>query len=146
MADGQSVIGCLSLPYEQRIKSRLRTQLQDGQEVGVLLPRGSVLRDGDYLRAEEGGVVAVSAAAETLSVAYSKDGLLLARAAYHLGNRHMVIQIGADWVSYLHDHVLDEMVSQLGLDVQCEQRPFEPEAGAYGGHVFHGGGDGHHHH
>ena len=59
----------------------------------------------------------------------------LLRAAYHLGNRHVALQIGAGWVRYQHDHVIDEMVKGLGLDVQVEDTPFEPEAGAYGGHA-----------
>lgn len=143
---GEACIGQLSLPYELRIKSRLRTRLLDGTEVGLLLPRGTVLRGGDCLRGEDGSLVEVVAATETVSVASTDDGNLLARAAYHLGNRHMVIQIGDGWLSYLHDHVLDDMVRQLGLTVGCEQRPFEPEGGAYGGHGFHGGGHGHHHH
>jgi len=138
--------GQLSLPYELRVKSRLRTQLVDGTEVGVILPRGTVLRGGDLLRAEGGELVEVVAAMESVSVARTKDGLLLARAAYHLGNRHMAIQIGEGYLSYLHDHVLDDMVRQLGLEVECEQRPFEPESGAYGGHGFHGGGHEHLHH
>ncbi|MBD3671270.1 MAG: urease accessory protein UreE [Gammaproteobacteria bacterium] len=141
----EPVLGQLSLPYELRIKSRLRTQLLDGTEVGLLLPRGTVLRGGDTLRSEAGDVVEVVAASETVSVARAGDAQLLARAAYHLGNRHMSLQIGEDWISYLHDHVLDDMVRQLGLEVTCEQRPFEPEGGAYGGHGFHGGHEHHHH-
>jgi urease accessory protein len=55
----------------------------------------------------------------------------LARAAYHLGNRHVALQIGEGWLRYKHDHVLDEMLHGLGLKVAVEQAPFEPEAGAY---------------
>lgn len=144
-AGDEIIVGRLSLPYELRIKSRLRTHLVDGSEVGLLLPRGMVLRDGDRLCSEDGKIVEVVAAEETLSVASTKDCLLLARAAYHLGNRHMVVQIGEGWLSYLHDHVLDDMISQMGLLLSCEQRPFEPEGGAYGGHGFHGGHEHHSH-
>ena len=106
----------------------------------MILPRGAVLREGDCLRAEQGDVVMVRAAQEAVSTVYVTDALLLARAAYHLGNRHVPLQITADWLRYQHDHVLDDMIRQMGLDVVCEQAPFEPEAGAYSS-----GGHGHHH-
>jgi urease accessory protein len=123
----------LSLPFEQRRKSRLRSRLEGGEEVGLFLPRGTALRDGDLLRADNGWVVRINAAPETVSVARSNDPLALARASYHLGNRHIALQVTSDGVRYLHDHVLDEMVRALGLTVTKEDLPFEPEAGAYGG-------------
>ena len=128
----------LTLPFEQRQKSRLRTRLDSGAEVGLFLPRGTVLRHGDRLRAADGRVVEVRAAPETVSTSRTDDPLLLARAAYHLGNRHVALQLGPGWLRYLHDHVLDGMVRELGLEVICEQAPFEPEAGAYGGGHHHG--------
>ncbi len=121
----------LTLPFGDRQRSRLRTQLDGGEEVGLMLPRGHVLRDGDCLRASDGRIIAVSAAVEAVSTAYADDAQLLARAAYHLGNRHMPLQVGAGWLRYRHDHVLDDMVKGLGLKVQTEQAPFEPESGAY---------------
>ena|SRR5664279_530565 len=125
--------GRLTLAFEERRKSRLRARLEDGREVAVLLPRGTSLHDGDYLRDEGAGVIVqVKAAVETLSVARAADHPTLARAAYHLGNRHVPVQLGDDWVAYPHDHVLDELVRELGLTVSCESRPFEPEAGGYG--------------
>lgn len=127
----------LTLAFEQRSRSRLRTQLDDGTEVGLFLPRGRVLRHGDRLRASDGRIVEVCAALETVSTVHAADPLLLLRAAYHLGNRHVALAITADALRYRHDHVLDAMVAQLGLAVGVEQAPFEPEAGAYGG--------GHHH-
>ena len=131
----------LTLPFELRQKSRLRTRLDSGEEVGLFLPRGTVLRHGDRLRATDGRVVEVRAAPETVSTARAADSLLLARAAYHLGNRHVALQIGSGWLRYLHDHVLDGMARELGLTVLCEQAPFEPEAGAYGGGGHHHGHD-----
>ena len=125
----------LTLPFGDRQRSRLRTQLDSGEDVGLMLPRGRVLRDGDCLRASDGRIIEVRAALETVSTAYSDDAQLLARAAYHLGNRHMPLQVGSGWLRYRHDHVLDEMVKGLGLAVQTEQASFEPESGAYhGGH------------
>jgi len=130
----------LTLPFDQRQKSRFRATLDDGQEVGVILPRGNVLREGDCLRTEQGDIVQVRAAQETVSTVHVDDPLMLARAAYHLGNRHVPLQITDRWLRFQHDHVLDDMVRQMGLEVICEQATFEPEAGAYGG------GHGHHHH
>jgi urease accessory protein len=124
----------LVLPFQLRTKSRLRTELDNGEEVGIVLNRGSVLRDGDLLLANDGRVVKVIAAPERVSTVSSTDALTLARAAYHLGNRHVPLQIDAQRLRYQHDHVLDEMVRGLGLHVSIEEAPFEPEAGAYGGH------------
>lgn len=128
----------LTLPYELRQKSRLRANLDNGIEIGLLLPRGTVLRGGDCLRSESGEVILVQAAEEVVSTVYEQDPTLFARACYHLGNRHVPLQIGESWLRYLHDHVLDTMLQGLGLQVSCERAPFEPEAGAYAG--------GHHHH
>jgi urease accessory protein len=123
--------GVLTLTFEQRRISRLRAALDDGREVALLLLRGTNLRHGDHLRGEGDVVVVVRAAAEHLSVASTDDGHLLMRAAYHLGNRHVPLQIGAGFVAYAHDHVLDEMVRGLGLTVAAREAPFEPEAGAF---------------
>jgi urease accessory protein len=121
----------LVLPFESRQKSRLRAQLATGEEVGVLLDRGTVLRGGDCLLASDGRVVEVVAAVETLSVVTSADPARLARAAYHLGNRHVAIEVGDGWLSYQRDHVLDDMVRGLGFDVHEASQAFEPEGGAY---------------
>jgi urease accessory protein len=122
----------LVLPFELRQRSRLRAHLTSGQEVGLFLERGIVLRGGDLLRAEDGTVIEVVAALETVSTVRESDATRLARAGYHLGNRHVPVQIGPGWLRYGHDHVLDDMVRGLGLTVVVEQAPFEPEAGAYG--------------
>ncbi|AOV15989.1 urease accessory protein UreE [Acidihalobacter aeolianus] len=135
----------LTLPFELRQRSRLRAHLDDGGEVGLFLPRGGVLRHGDRLRAADGRVVEVRAAPETVSTARAASRLDLLRAAYHLGNRHVPLQVAEDWLRYAHDHVLDDMVRGLGLEVAVEQAPFEPEAGAYGGGHGHGHQHGHPH-
>ena len=130
--DGQQSAGeQLVLPFELRSRSRLRTRLASGEEVAVALPRGEILRDGDRLRASDGRIVEVRAAAETVSTARGGDAQALVRAAYHLGNRHVALQLGEGWLRYSHDHVLDDLVARLGLQVTVEQAPFEPEAGAY---------------
>jgi urease accessory protein len=138
----------LELPFQLRSKSRLRTALESGEEVGLFLERGSMLRGGELLLADDGRVVEVIAAPETVSMVESNDPWQLTRAAYHLGNRHISLQIGPGWLRYLHDHVLDELVRGLGLTVSVVDAPFEPEAGAYG-HGSHAmmqaPGHGHHH-
>ena len=134
----------LTLPFELRQKSRLRVTLDDGREAGLVLERGTLLRGGDLLRADDGTVIAVQAAPESVSTAFADDPVLLLRAAYHLGNRHIAVQVGDHWLRYLHDHVLDHMLEQLGLRVLPAQAAFEPEAGAYGSHSH--GAHSHHDH
>ena len=121
----------LTLPFEQRQKSRLRVTLDNGNEAALILERGTVLRHGDLLRATNGQVVEVRAASETVSIVSESNAHLLLRACYHLGNRHVPLQIGDGWLRYLKDHVLDDMVRSLGLSVEYQEAPFEPEAGAY---------------
>jgi urease accessory protein len=134
----------LTLPYNSRTKSRLRVTLDDGREAGLFLERGGPgLKDGDLLGDEEGRVVQVRAAPENLSVADCRDHLLLARACYHLGNRHVPVCIRADRLSYPHDPVLDAMLRGLGLAVRVELDPFEPEPGAYASGAGHAHGQAH---
>lgn len=132
----------LTLPLDLRQKSRQRVLLDDGQEAGLFLKRGTVLHDDDLLLSSENHIVKVRAADENLSIARCKDPLLFAKACYHLGNRHMPLQIEKEQILYLHDHVLDEMLRGLGLEVDQICAPFAPEAGAYGGDSKNAG---HHH-
>jgi len=144
LAPAESARRVLSLPFETRQKSRFRAALDDGTEVAVILERGQILRHGEHLRGPEGLVVRVEAAPEQVSEVRSPDSLLRMRASYHLGNRHVPLELATDALRYLHDHVLDDMVRGLGLTVTCTQLPFEPEAGAYAGEG-HGHRHGHHH-
>lgn len=121
----------LVLPFELRQRSRLLAVMDSGEEVGLLMPRGTVLRGGDRLQSSDGRLVEVVAAPEQLSIVRSSDLRQLARAAYHLGNRHVAVQITADSIRYLKDHVLDDMLTGQGLKVIGDVLPFEPEAGAY---------------
>jgi len=142
ISNAERIDGSVTLTLDQRIRSRLRVELDSGGEAGVLLERGTTLQDNDLLQADDGYTVRVKAAAETVSVVVCADPLLLARACYHLGNRHVPVQIDEGRIAYLHDHVLDEMLAGLGLEVMVSEAPFEPEAGAYGGSAAHAG---HHH-
>jgi urease accessory protein len=129
----------LVLPFEQRERCRQRARLASGEEVALFLVRGTVLRDGDLLLGEGGRVVRIEAALEPTYVVRCSAPTLLARCAFHLGNRHTQTQVGAGWLRIRVDPVLREMVAGLGADVSEELAKFEPEAGAYGG------GHGHHH-
>jgi urease accessory protein len=141
LSAAERIDGVASLRLDQRQRSRQRIRLDDGREAGIRLPRGETLKDGDLLGSEDGLVVRIRAAAEQVSTARADDDpLLLARACYHLGNRHVALEIRPGRLRWLHDHVLDAMVRGLGLEVLVEQAPFEPEPGAYGGH-----GQGHRH-
>ncbi|RLU00801.1 urease accessory protein UreE [Ketobacter sp.] len=133
------------LPFDERKKSRLKTAAENGEPLGFMLPRGHILRDGTRLLDESGRVIEVKAADETVSTVSSDNAHLVMRAAYHLGNRHVPLQIGDGWLRYQHDHVLDAMVIGLGLTVTVEDAPFEPEDGAYAGGHSHSHGDGHAH-
>jgi urease accessory protein len=137
-ADPKSVPSdTLRLAYDDRKKSRLRVWSEQRREVGIFLAWGTALREGDLLAANSGEVLVVRAAAEPLSEVRTRDWHLLTRAAYHLGNRHVALQIEPGILRYQRDHVLDEMVQQLGLVVEAVEAPFEPEGGAYAGGVAH---------
>jgi urease accessory protein len=145
----------LTLPIDVRVKSRIKVTLNDGREAGLLLPRGLLLRGGDVLSNEDGSeFVQIIAADEGVSVVHCDDPFTLAKACYHLGNRHVPLQIMPGELRYHHDHVLDDMLRQFGLEVSFAQLPFEPEAGAYAseshghshGHSHDHGHDHHHEH
>ncbi|EEC9378423.1 urease accessory protein UreE [Escherichia coli] len=122
----------VTLPVDMRVKSRIKVTLNDGRQAGLLLPRGLLLRDGDILSNENGDeFIKVIAADEAVSVVRCADPFMLAKACWHLGNRHVPLQIMPGELRYHHDHALDDMLRQFGLDVDFAHLPFEPEAGAY---------------
>lgn len=139
----------IELDFQQRQKSRHRATTACGQELAWFLERGRVLEHGDVLRCSDDSLIQIIAAEETVSQVSCTDPHLLMRGAYHLGNRHVPLQIGEGWLRYQHDHVLDAMLQGLGLVVECCQRPFHPENGAYHGSGHGKGGhahsDGHSH-
>ena len=124
----------ITLPYEARQKSRLLSQTDKGTKIGIFLPRGQVLRRGLVLTGPDQYQVKVDAAPEAVSVVRTDDILQYAKACYHLGNRHVVLQILPGELRYLSDHVLDNMLVGLGLTVMQEILSFEPENGAYYNH------------
>ncbi|MFN1619298.1 urease accessory protein UreE [Vibrio rotiferianus] len=148
------VFDSLILPYELRIRGRLKGVTEKGHDVGLFLDRGPVLRDGDLLEAKTGEVIRVHAANEPVTTAYINGTLPLARLCYHLGNRHTLLAVGQDedgrcWVRMTPDHVLEELALLLGATLTHHQAPFDPESGAYahvGREQSHDHSHGHHHH
>lgn len=123
----------LSLTAEERTRSRHRYTVDDGTEVYLELPRGTVLKGGDYLGAEDHAqVLQVLAKPEAVMTVKAQTGFDLLRAAYHLGNRHVPLEVAADYLRLSPDPVLAHMLEHLGLQVISETLPFEPESGAYG--------------
>jgi len=131
----------VELDWDTRQRSRFDAQDSAGRPLGVFLPRGSVVRGGDVLVAEDGSLVKVVATPQAVLVvrpcAEHGSPFDLVRAAYHLGNRHVQLELQADRLQLEPDHVLAEMLRQMHLTVTEEQAPFEPEAGAYA-HTPHG--------
>ncbi len=122
----------LVLPFESRARSRLRARLDDGREVGLVLPRGTVLRDGAIVAGAALRARVVAADEDVVEVR-AHDARQLARAAYHLGNRHVPVQVCDGSLRLAYDAVLVDMLVGLGATVQRMWAPFEPEHGAYGG-------------
>ena len=139
----------VELDWDVRQKSRFDATDSQGRHLGVFLPRGSAVRGGDVLVAEDGSLVKVQAAPQAvLVVRHCSDHgspFDLMRAAYHLGNRHVQLELQPDHLKLEPDHVLADMLRQMHLIVTETQAPFEPETGAYAA-VAHGGhGHGHAH-
>ncbi|TLD47123.1 MAG: Urease accessory protein UreE 1 [Accumulibacter sp.] len=135
----------LVLPYDARCRSRQRVRLVGGEEMGYVLPAGTVLRHGDRLLAGDGRVVEVAAAPEELLEVRARDSLQLTRAAYHLGNRHVPVQLGDGFLRLQLDHVLGDMLRRLACSVSEVVAPFDPEGGAYGAAHGHGEAPAHGH-
>ena len=143
----------VELDWDQRQKSRFHTTASNGQRVGVFLPRGSLLRGGDVLLLQDGSLLRVVAAPQALLLITTcpqhGSPFDLMRAAYHLGNRHVPIELQPDHIKIEPDHVLAEMLRAMHLTVREVNEAFEPEGGAYGnaGHGHsHGHGSGGHAH
>ena len=140
----------VELDWDVRQKSRFAATDSAGRELGIFLPRGTLVRGGDVLVAEDGSLVRVVAAPQPVLVitpcATHGTPFDLTRAAYHLGNRHVPIELQPDHLKIEPDHVLADMLRAMHLIVTEQNLPFEPEGGAYaaghgGGHHHHGGHD-----
>ena len=136
----------VELDWDVRQKSRFDTVDSQGRRIGVFLPRGTAVRGGDVLVAEDGSLIKVVAAPQPVLVIThcTQHGTPfdLTRAAYHLGNRHVPIELQPDHLKIEPDHVLAAMLRSMHLIVREADEAFEPENGAYGAH---GGAHGHDH-
>jgi len=136
----------VELDWDVRQKSRFDTIDSQGRRIGVFLPRGTAVRGGDVLVAEDGSLIKVVAAPQPVLVithcTQHGTSFDLTRAAYHLGNRHVPIELKPDHLKIEPDHVLAAMLRSMHLIVREADEAFEPEGGAYGAH---GGAHGHNH-
>ena len=125
----------IELDFDSRKRGRLRTHSRQGVDIGLFLERGRSLQHHDWLKAENGDLFQVVAAAEDVFTASTSEPLQFARVCYHLGNRHVPLQIGNNWLRFQPDHVLRELCQHYGLTITPEKAPFQPEGGAYGKHT-----------
>lgn len=142
--------GEIVLNYDMREKSRLRATLSSGEELAIITAPGTILRNGDLLKGDDGRVVRILAAKESTCRVECDSLRELLRCAFHLGNRHAQVHIGCvgdyGYLRIRHDPVLKDMLEGLGATVINEHACFEPEAGAYGdGNQHHDDGEGHFH-
>jgi urease accessory protein len=139
----------VQLDWDVRQKSRFECTDSMQRQIGVFLPRGTVVRGGDVLVAEDGSLLRVLAAAQDVLritiCAQHGSPFDLIRAAYHLGNRHVQIELKPDHLKIEPDHVLADMLRAMHLIVTAVNEPFEPEGGAYSAHSGHHHGHGHEH-
>jgi urease accessory protein len=146
----------LELDWDIRQKSRFYATTSESEAVGVFLPSGTVIRGGDVLLTTEGSFVRVIAAAQPVlritacsapdhAHAHNHGAFDLMRAAYHLGNRHVPIELKPDHLKIEPDHVLAEMLHAMHLNVEAIHSTFEPESGAYGQPNSHSSGHSHDH-
>ncbi|HUG26443.1 urease accessory protein UreE [Piscinibacter sp.] len=132
----------VALDWDKRQRSRFDAQDAQGEAIGVFLPRGSVVRGGDVLVAADGSLLKVVASPQPVMVVRPcpdhGSPFDLLRAAYHLGNRHVQLELQPNRLQLEPDHVLADMLRQMHLVVTEERAPFEPEAGAYAAAAAHG--------
>jgi len=143
----------VTLDYDDRHRRRRRYTAEAGLDFLLDLETATVLRDGDGLLLEGGGVIRVRAAAESLFEVTARDPAHLLRLAWHLGNRHLPAQLDGSRILIRHDHVIEQMLAGLGATLRAIEAPFDPEGGAYGEHNrsdhqhhHHHGDSDHHHH
>lgn len=126
------------LDYDGRFRRRMTLTCVSGKSLLLDLKEAQLLRDGDGLATDEGVIVRVVAAPEKLAEVTFNNPQVLARVAWHLGNRHFPTQVLDGALRFRADHVIVDMVKQLGIEVNLIEAPFDPEGGAYGHGVTHG--------
>jgi len=133
----QSADKTVILSHEQRERGRLRVFSTDGQELRIFLERGKPLLVGELLRSRCGQHILVQGAIEPLLTASCDDWVTFSKACYHLGNRHVKVEIGERCLRIQPDHVLEEMLLLLGMSVRHANHVFMPESGAYSAGLHH---------
>src|SRR5579872_3391154 len=136
---------CVVLDHDDRYRRRLAMTGVRGLAFLLDLPEAVMLRAGDGLALEDGRIVEVVAAPEPLAEIRCKDAVALARVAWHLGNRHLPVELTRRALRIRRDHVVEEMARGLGADVLAIEGPFNPEGGAYAGPAHEHGHDPHGH-
>jgi urease accessory protein len=126
--------GTVTLDFEDRHRRRIRLTTDQGEEVLLDLPSAAAMADGDALRLQDGRWIEVKAAVEPVIEATHEDAKQLARAAWHLGNRHLPTQIDGLVLRIRPDHVIEAMLKGLGASLVAVRAPFQPEGGAYSNH------------
>lgn len=126
----------IELSHEQREKGRIKAESNSGKEVRIFLERGKPLAVNEVLSSQCGKKIRVLGQVEEVTRATCDEWETFSKACYHLGNRHVKIQVGEKWLRILPDHVLEDMLKLLGLTLEKEQAVFEPESGAYN-HAHH---------
>lgn len=122
----------IELSFNNRIKRRIKIFLKSGREAFLILQPFEKIHNGDiFSDNEEKEFIKIILAKEDLSVAFCKNNLLLMKACYHLGNRHILMQIKNQKLIYHQNKIIDNMIVNLGLDIDHIKAPFEPENGAY---------------
>jgi urease accessory protein len=146
--DAGRAVDTVLIDYDRRFRRRILLTTAQGHEVLLDLPNAVRLKHGDGLLLENGGVVRVQAQPEDLLDIHAHDEGDLVRIAWHLGNRHLPVQVLGEHLRIRADHVIEEMVERLGGHAEHVKAPFDPEAGAYAGghHHDHDDDDGHGHH
>ncbi len=131
LSNDVSVHLTLPLTAEERSRSRYRFEKPHCPVVVLKLPRGTVLTDGDCLQSQTGEIVQITAEPEPVLTVTANSPLVLLRAAYHLGNRHIPLEITPQYLRLSPDSVLQAMLEKMNLHIQAETAPFHPETGAY---------------
>lgn len=138
--DGAAAIDFIALDFDQRRRRRVVLTGERGTAFLLDLPRSMALRDGDGLVLDDGAIIRIIGEAEPLLEISATDAVELARMAWHLGNRHVDVQVMNGKLRIRRDHVLEQMLRGLGARIETFEAPFNPELGAYEHHQ-HGGDD-----
>jgi urease accessory protein len=146
--DAATATDTVLIDYDRRHRRRILLSTESGAEVLLDFPHAVRLRHGDGLVVDSGGVIRVCARPEPLLEIHAHEDGELVRIAWHLGNRHLPVQLLGDRIRIRADHVIADMVEGLGGHVEMIEAPFDPEAGAYAPgatHHHHDDNEPHHH-